>query len=190
MNRQAMITVGSLAGGLLLVVWLCWQFLLNPVSKDISAKNVELTAKKEELSKVKDAQAKYDKFKRDAEATRHEVQLLRQRLDPVLPTGEMVRIINGQAQSLNARDMSWSYSPRIVSKLEGQSNLDEIPFKMKFKCDYETVGRLLNGMVSQMRLISPEKVTLATFDDKAEGRVTLEATIEFKLFLETAKGGS
>jgi Tfp pilus assembly protein PilO len=190
MNRQAMIVVGSLAGGLLLVLWLGWQFVLNPVAKDIAAKNAALTEKEDELAKVKGAQAQYDKFKRDAEATRHDVQLLRQRLDPVLPAGELVRIINGQAQSLNPKNMVWEYAPRIVSKVEGQTGLDEVGFTMKFKGDFETVGKLVNGMVSQLRLISPERVFLTGFDDAAEGRLTVDATLEFKMFLETPKGGS
>jgi hypothetical protein len=185
-----MIVVGSLAGGLILMAWLGWQFVLNPVSKDIRAKTATLGEKEKELATVKGAQAQYDKFKRDAEATRHEVQLLRQRLDPELTTGELVRIINGQAQSLNPRDMVWDYKPRVVSKLEGQTGLDEISFTMKFKSDYDTVGRLLNGMVSQLRLISPEKVTLNAINDLSEGRVTVDAVIEFKMFLESAKGGS
>jgi hypothetical protein len=190
MNRQAMIVVGSLAGGLLLVLWLGWQFVLNPVSKKITELNATLASKEDELAKVKGAQAQYDKFKRDAEATRHDVTLLRQRLDPELPAGELVRIVNGQAQALNPSEMVWDYTARVVSKLQGQTGLDEIFFRMKFKSDFETVGKLVNGMVSQLRMISPERVWLISYDDKAEGRMTVDATLEFKMFLETPKGGS
>ncbi len=193
MNRQFWILVGSMAAGLILVGWLGWQFVLRPVSRDIAAQNVALAAKQAELERVKGAQAQYEKFKRDAEATRHEVQLLRQRLEPVLTEGELFRIINGQAQSLNPRDMKWEYKARVPSKLEGQSGLDEVWFKLTFKADYETVGKLVNGMVSQLRLVSPEKVTLTTFDDASESRLTVGAVIEFKLFLESlppVKGGA
>ena len=190
MNRQAMIVMGSLAAGLLLFIWLGWQFVLTPVNRDIAASNVTLATKETELAQVKGAQAQYEKFKRDSETTRHEVQLLRQRLDPELSDGELVRIIDGQAQSLNPREMVWDYMPRTVSKLEGQSGLDEIAFKMHFKADYETVGKLLNGMVSQLRLISPEKITLTRFEDSAEERLTVDALIEFKMFLESRKVGN
>lgn len=185
MTRQFWIVVGSMAAGLLLAAWLGWQFLLRPVSQATIAREGELSARQAELDQVKGAQAQYEKFKRDAESTRHDVQLLRQRLDADLSEGELVRIINGQVQALNPRDLTWDYSPRIVTKLEGQSGLDEVSFKMRFKSDYETVGLLLNGMVSQLRLISPEKVTLKSFADSHEGRLTVDASLEFKLFLES-----
>lgn len=185
MTRQFWIVVGSMAAGLLLVAWLGWQFLLRPVAQATAGLEGELVARQSELDQVKGAQAQYEKFKRDAESTRHDVQLLRQRLDADLSEGELVRIINGQVQALNPRDLTWDYSARIVSKLEGQSGLDEVGFKMKFKSDYETVGVLLNNMVSQLRLISPEKITLKAYADQREGRLTVDAAIEFKLFLES-----
>ena len=191
MTRQFWIVVGSLAAGLVLVIWLGWQFALRPVAREIASQTDVLTAKEADLAKVKGAQLQYDKFKRDADATRHEVQLLRQRLDPDLTEGELVRIINGQAQALNPRDLTWEYGKRGPSKVEGQSGLDEVSFKMTFKSDYETVGRLLNGMVSQLRLISPEKLSLTAFNDLNEGRLTVSVVVEFKLFLETpSKGGA
>ncbi len=188
MNRRLWIVVGSMAAGLLVMVWLGWQFLVHPVSLDIDAAEAKLSSEQAALDKVKGAQAQYEKFKRDAESTRHEVQLLRQRIDPDLSTGEMVRIISGEAQSVNPTDLTWDYSPRTVSKLEGQTGLDEIPFKMKFKSDYETVGRLLNSMASQLRFISPEKVTLIPYADAGESRLTVEATLEFKFILESHSG--
>ena len=188
MNRRLWIVVGSMAAGLLVMVWLGWQFLLHPVALDIEAAETKLSSEQSDLDKVKGAQAQYEKFKRDAESTRHEVQLLRQRIDPELSTGEMVRIISGEAQSVNPTDLTWDYSPRAASKLEGQTGLDEIPFKMKFKGDYDTVGRLLNAMASQLRFISPERVALIPYADAAEGRLTVDATLEFKFFLESRSG--
>ena len=186
MNRQFWIVVGSMAAGLVLMAWLGWQFLLRPVAAATEAMQTTLAEKKDELEQVKGAEAQYDKFKRDAESTRHEVQLLRQRLDPDLTEGELVRMISGEAQALNPRDLTWSYSPRTATKLDGQSGLDEVPFKLSFKSDYETVGKLVNAMVSQLRLISPERVNLITFSDQAEGRITVIATLEFKVFLESS----
>jgi Tfp pilus assembly protein PilO len=185
MNRQFWIVVGSMAAGLVLMAWLGWQFLLRPVGEATEAMQATLAQKKDDLEKVKGAEAQYDKFKRDADSTRHEVQLLRQRLDPDLTEGELVRMINGEAQALNPRDLTWSYSPRVPTKLDGQSGLDEVPFKLSFKSDYETVGKLVNAMVSQLRLISPERVNLTNFSDQAEGRVTVSAVLEFKMFLES-----
>jgi hypothetical protein len=191
MTRRFWIVVGSMAAGLAVFAWLGWQFLLHPVALKIDEQTALLASRQSDLDKVKGAQAQYEKFKRDAESTRHEVQLLRQRIDPVLSDGELVRIIGGQVQSLNPRELTWDYSPRMPSKLEGQSGLDEIPFKMKFKSDYETVGRLLNGMASQLRFISPERIALISFADAAESRVTVDVTAEFKLYLETRpKGGN
>ena len=190
MNRRFWIVVGSMAAGLLVMVWLGWQFLLYFVAVETAAQEALLESKQSDLDKVKGAQAQYEKFKRDAESTRHEVQQLRQRIDPELSEADLVHIISGQVQALNPRELTWDYSPRASSKLEGQSGLDEIPFKMKFKGDYETVGRLLNGMASQLRFISPEHVNLTAYNDLAEGRVTLDATVEFKLFLETRVRGA
>jgi len=190
MNRQFWIVVGSMAAGLILLGWLGWQFALGPLAKEKTAKEAELSAKQGELQQVKGAQAQYEKFKREAEATRYEVQLLRQRLDPELSEGELVRIINGQVRSLNPRDLTWEYVQRTASKVEGQSNLDEVLFKLKFKSDYETVGLLLNAMTNQLRLISPERVQLKVFQDLREARLTVDANLEFKMFLETKpKGG-
>lgn len=185
MTRQFWIVVGSLAAGLLLVAWLGWQFLLRPVGQSTVARQGELQAKQAELDQVKGAQAQYEKFKRDSEATRHEVQLLRQRLDPELNEGDFVRIMQGQALSVNPRDVAMEYTHRTTSKIEGQSGLDEVAFKLKLKSDFESVGRLLNSMVSQMRLISPEKVTLKSWSDASEARYTVDCVIEFKVYLET-----
>jgi hypothetical protein len=185
MTRRFWIVVGSLAAGLVVFMWLGWQFVLHPVALKIDDQTALLASRQSDLDKVKGAQAQYEKFKRDAESTQHEVQILRQRIDPELSDGELVRIISGQVQSLNPRELTWDYSPRVVSKLEGQTGLDEVPFKMHFKSDYETVGRLLNGMASQLRFISPERVFLTSFNDQAESRVTVDAVVEFKLYLES-----
>ena len=194
MTRQFWIVVGSLIAGLLLVAWLGWQFVLHPVAQSTLAREAELQSKQAELDQVKGAQAQYEKFKRDAEATRHEVQTLRQRLDPELTEGEFVRIMQGRLMAENPRDAALEYTHRIASKIEGQSGLDEVAFKLKFKADFESVGRMLNSMVSQMRLICPEKVTLKALNDAAEARYTVDAVIEFKVYLESKsdkpKGGA
>jgi Tfp pilus assembly protein PilO len=192
MNRRLWIVVGSMAAGLVLLGWLGWQFLIRPIGKETQAQAELLETKRLELKNVKGAQAQYDKFKREADATRHEVQVLRQRLDPELTESDLIRLINGLAESVNPRDLTWEYTRRVASKVQGQTNLDEVAFKLKFKGDYQTVGSMVNAYISQLRMICPEKIVLKVFPDNAEGRLTLDAVIDMKLYLESnaVKGGA
>lgn len=185
MTRQFWIVIGSMAAGLILVAWLGWQFVLRPVGQSTIALQGELKARQDELDQVKGAQAQYEKFKRDAEATRHEVQVLRQRLDPEITEGELLRLMQGLVLSENPREATIEYTHRAVSKIEGQTGLDEVLFKVKMKSDYESVGRMLNGLLMQMRLVCPEKIQLKAWSDTYESRYTVDAQMEFKVYLET-----
>lgn len=192
MNKQLMVVIGGMAGGLVLVGWAGWQFVLRPAAAAITALEADRDAASEKLNDTKAKAMQYEKFQAEAENIRRDLVFVSQRLNPDFPEAEYVRLVQGLVSAENPRDWSVTFKPpkegnRAKTKASGL-DLDEREFSVKFRGDYENLGRLLNTAVQQTRMVSPEKVVIKPVNDD-EGRQTIEATVDMKVFTQPEEKG-
>lgn len=189
MNRMHWIAVGSLAGGLILLVVLCFQFLIKPLGADYEAKVAAKADLEQQLATTKQRAAQFEKFKAQAENVRRDLDFYSRRLDPDLPADELYTMVDGLGHSLNFNNWSFEAKKRERTKLPGVS-LDEVEVKARFNSDFDRVGKLLNLCLSQTRLIVPDSMTLTKVDDPSGVyRETLKAEVTVKV-LVSPEGGS
>jgi hypothetical protein len=183
------IAVGSLAAGLILVVVLGWQFMVKPLGADYDAKVAQKADLESQLATTKQRAAQFEKFKAQAENVRRDLDFYSRRLDPDLPTDELYTMVDGLGHSLNFNNWSFETKKREKTKLPGVS-LDEVEVKARFSSDFESVGKLLNLCVGQVRLLVPDSLTLTRVDDPSGVyRETLKAEVVVKV-LVSPEGGS
>lgn len=183
MNRMHWIAVGGMAAGLVLVLFLGWQFALQPLSAAHEAKVAEHTALQEQLENTKKQAAQFEKFKAQAENVRRDLDFYSRRLDPDMPAAELYTLVDGLGHSFNFGSWSFEAKPREKTKAAGL-NLDEVEVVAKFQSDFDRLGRLINLCVSQVRLIVPESFKLVRLEDGAGLFAdTLTAELAFKVFV-------
>jgi Tfp pilus assembly protein PilO len=189
-NKMHWIAVGGLAGGLILVLVLGWQFLLKPLGLAYEAKAAEKEALEEQLATTKQRAAQFEKFKAQAENVRRDLDFYSRRLDPDLSASELYTLVDGLGHSFNFTNWSFEASKRAKSKMPGVS-LDEVEVKARFLTDFEHLGKLLNLCVSQVRIFVPDSFTLTRNNDPSGVfRDTLQAELTLKLLVSPAEGGS
>jgi Tfp pilus assembly protein PilO len=170
------IAVGGLAGGLVLIIGLGWQFLLRPLGAAYEAKLAEHATLEKQLEHTKKQAAQFEKFKAQAENVRRDLDFYSRRLDPDLPAAELYSLIDGLGNSFNFGSWTFEAKPREKTKLAGL-NLDEVEVTTRFEADFERLGRFLNLSVSQVRLLVPETMRLVRITDAA-GLYAQTVTVE------------
>lgn len=183
MNRMHWIAVGGLAGGLVLVLFLGWQFALKPLSLEHDAKVAEHETLVKQLENTKKQAAQFEKFKAQAENVRRDLDFYSRRLDPDMPAAELYTMVDALGHSFNFGAWAFEAKPREKTKTAGL-NLDEVELTAKFTTDFDRLGRLINLCVGQIRLIVPEALRLVRIED-GEGLFadTLTAELTFKVFV-------
>lgn len=183
MNRLHWIAIGGMVGGLVLVLVLGWQFLLKPLGVEREAKLVEHAELVKQLEHTKAQAAQFEKFKAQAENVRRDLDFYSRRLDPDFPATELYSLVSGLGNGFNLANWSYEVKERTKTKTAGL-NLDEVDVRARFNSDFERVGRFMNVIVSQTRLLVPETFILNRLNDTSGIFVdTLSADITFKVFV-------
>jgi Tfp pilus assembly protein PilO len=183
------IAVGGLAGGLVLVLVLGWQFLLRPLGAEFDAKMAQKSDLESQLETTKQRAAQFEKFKAEAENVRRDLDFFSRRLDPDLPAAELYTLVDGLGHALNFSTWTFEAKPRTRTKLPGLT-LDEVEVKATFNTDFERLGKILNLGVSQVRLIVPDSFILTGLNDKDTSyRETMNAILVLKVLVSPAEGG-
>lgn len=189
MNRMHWITVGSLAGGLILVLVLGWQFLLKPLSLAYDEKVAAKAELENQLTITKQRAAQFEKFKAEAENVRRDLDFYSRRLDPALPAAELYTLVDGLGHSFNFTTWNFEAAKRGKSKLPGVG-LDEVEIRARFATDFERLGQMLNLSVSQTRILVPDYLKLDRKVDNTGAYLdTLNADLVLKVVLSPEGGG-
>lgn len=187
MTRMHWIAVGGLAGGLVLLLVLGWQFLLKPLGVDYDAKVAQRVQLEEQLKTTKQRAMQFEKFKAQAENVRRDLDFYTRRLDSDLPASELYTLVDGMGHSLGLSEWAFSTKDRIKTKTAGL-NLDEVEVTAKFNSDFDHLGRFINACVSQTRMLVPEGLKLLRkTDTNGVYADTLSAEVTFKVFVSEDK---
>lgn len=187
MSRMHWIAVGGLAGGLVLILGLGWQFLLRPLGAAYEAKVAEHAALEKQLEHTKKQAAQFEKFKAQAENVRRDLDFYSRRLDPDMPATELYSLVDGLGNSFNFANWSFEAKPREKTKVTGL-NLDEVEVTARFEGDFERLGRFLNLSVSQVRLLVPDTFRLTRITDAAGLYAqTVMVELVIKIFVSPAE---
>jgi Tfp pilus assembly protein PilO len=186
MNRMHWIAVGGLIGGLVLLGFGGWQFLLRPLGAAYEAKVAEKAVAEEKLKDTKSKAAQFERFQAEAENVRRDLDFYSRRLDSQLSSAELYTLVDSLGHSLNLEN--WSYEFKIRDKAKGAgADLDETYVKVKFKADLDQTGRLLNACLNQARIVVPDFMVLERTDDPSGTyHETLNGTIEMRVFTSTS----
>jgi Tfp pilus assembly protein PilO len=185
MNRMHWIAVGALIGGLGLIGFAGWQFLLRPLGAAYDAKVAEKATAEEKLKDTKSKAAQYERFQAEAENVRRDLDFYNRRLDAQMPLAELYSLIETLINSLNLKEASAEFKLRGKAIGAG-ADLDETGIKIKFKADLEQTGAFLNACLSQSRIIVPDFMVLERLDDPAGAyHETLSAVVDLRVFTST-----
>jgi Tfp pilus assembly protein PilO len=164
-NRVHWIVVGGMAAGLAGLVFAGWQFFVHP----LSAEYTDAVAKKEDLEQqlqtAKETAAQFDKFKAQAENMRRDLEFYSSRTDDLLNRNEVYQLVYGVGNALNLRDWTVDVKEPVAAPGSSGGDMSVCKVEVRFKADYEHLGRLLNGCLGQKRLIVPDTVTIRNLDD-------------------------
>lgn len=182
MNRMHWIAVGGLIGGLVLIAFGGWQFLLRPLGAAYESKVAEKIAAEEKLKETKSRAAQFEKFQAEAENVRRDLEFYNRRLAAQMPATELYAMVDELGHSLNLKDYTYEVKPREKAKNAG-ADMDETGLKLRFKADLEQTGRLLNACLAQTRILVPDAIVLDRQNDP-NGRFddTLSAIFDLRVF--------
>jgi len=159
MNRTHWIIVGALAGGVVAMLGAGWQFLVHPISADIAAQVSAKADIEAKLQTARDTAAQFDKFRAQAENMRRDLDFYSSRMDANLTTIEVGQMLDTIAHELDLKDWTADVKPPSSAGANGVE-IGACKVEVRFKSDYEHIGRFLNGCLDQVRLVVPDNVSL------------------------------
>jgi|SRR6187399_674412 len=172
-----LLIVGAVCGGLLGLVW--YQYL-SPMQVAIEAKQVELTAVKEQVAKSQLQARTFAKFKADSAALQDRLDKLKSVLPLEKETDQILRQVQSSASTSALRII------RVVSR----STIDhdvytEWPIEMEIVGNFHNLGRYLDKIRLLPRIvnISNMKIQSRASDGPGGSTATVGATYTATTFV-------
>lgn len=190
MKRKQYLVMGIFGALFAVLSYLGWAFLAKPVRAKITQRSADLKTAQDKLVEAHAKAAQHDKFQALAENIRRDLLFVSGRVDPVLPTTDLYRLLSSMGNRFALPNYMFESKPRDRSKDAGLTSMDEIPIKVKFKAGYHQVGLFLTWAISQDRLIVPDKFLLLSIAPHDESIPSLQVIMDMRLFLEPSKAAA
>jgi hypothetical protein len=181
-NRTHWIVVGGLAAGLAVATFLGWRLVVNPLAAEYADELVVQQDLQKKLQVARDTAAQFDKFKAQAENVRRDLDFYSSRVDEPMGAVEAAQLMDSLGNAENLKDWIADVKP---AGAPGVGAIGSVSVELKFKSDFDHLGRFLNGCLTQKRLLVPESMVLKRLEDPSG---IFSDTVDVDLFV-TVYGG-
>ncbi len=185
MKRQRIIVIAVAAGLAVLLGYLSWAFLFQPLKAKVAAEQAALEQDKATLEEAKQKKMQYDKFLAEAENVRRGLDFVTSRLDPKMDYDESQRTFTriGQGQRISNGQLK-TEKPAVSKDYPG---FNESKATIKMDCDYHALGAFLNAVNSQRRMMVLTDMHLTSKDAKGHD-ATVHAELTVRSYSAAAVG--
>ncbi|MBU0951574.1 MAG: type 4a pilus biogenesis protein PilO [Elusimicrobia bacterium] len=179
-EQQIYISIGI---GVVAFIFLYFNFLLNPVNRDISEKRRKIKETLEQVEQAKRESLQLEEFKVKSQILETEVKELQERLPKSKDIPDLIRRIAKDSEKFGIKISNFQPRPTMTG---ASSEYDEIPFGITYTASYHSLANFFAEIGQEKRLLATRDLSMNA-QAGTDKKTTIGGT--FTLIAYMAKGG-
>lgn len=179
-EQQIYISIGI---GIVLFVFLYFNFLLNPVNNDIEEKKKKIAETIGQVEEAKRESLQLEEFKVKSQVLEMDVKELQEKLPRTKDIPDLIRRISRDSDRFGIKIANFQPNPTNTG---ASSEYDEVPFNITYSANYHSLANFFAVIGQEKRILAVRDLTMNAAPG-ADKKTTLGGN--FFLIAYMAKGG-